>query len=47
MKQTISFQLDKSLVDELKAKADAQLISTSALLRIILLQYLRGNKNDL
>jgi hypothetical protein len=46
MKQTISFQLDKSLVDELKSRADAQLISTSALLRIILLQYLRGNKND-
>jgi hypothetical protein len=44
MKQTVSFQLEKSLVNELKAKADAQLISTSALLRIILLQYLRGDQ---
>ncbi len=39
MKQTISFQLDKSLVEQLKQEADSKYLSTSALLRLILLQY--------
>ena len=39
MKQTISFQLDTALVDRLKQEADAQYLSTSALLRLILLQH--------
>ena len=38
-KQTISFQLDKTLVAQLKAEADAKYLSTSALLRLILLQH--------
>ncbi len=43
MKQTISFQLDKELVEQLKAKAVEQMITPSALLRIILVQYLKNN----
>ena len=39
MKQTISFQLDKSLVDQLKQEAESQFLSTSALLRLILLKH--------
>ena len=38
-KQTISFQLDRSLVEQLKQEADSKFLSTSALLRLILLQY--------
>ena len=43
MKQTISFQLDKTLVAQLKAEADAKYLSTSALLRLILLQHFNSN----
>lgn len=43
MKQTISFQLDKSLVDQLKQEAESQFLSTSALLRLILLQHFNSN----
>ena len=39
MKQTISFQLDKELVERLKQEADAKYLSTSALLRLILLEH--------
>jgi hypothetical protein len=39
MKQTISFQVEQSLVEQLKREADSKLLSTSALLRLILLQY--------
>jgi hypothetical protein len=39
MKQTISFQLDKELVERLKQEANSKYLSTSALLRLILLQY--------
>ena len=53
MKQTISFQLDKSLVDQLKHEAETQFLSTSALLRLILLKHFNskqntdlGNKNE-
>lgn len=41
MKQTISFQLDEELVKQLKTKAAEQMITPSALLRIILVQYLK------
>ena len=44
MKQTISFQLDKELVEQLKAKATEQMLTPSALLRIILAKYLRGEQ---
>jgi hypothetical protein len=44
MKQTVSFQLDKELVDQLKAKAEEQMITPSALMRIILVQYLKEHK---
>lgn len=43
MKQTISFQLDKDLVERLKSKAAEQMLTPSALLRIILVQYLKNN----
>ena len=46
MKQTISFQLDKEIVEQLKAKAAEQMLTPSALLRIILVQYLRGEANN-
>lgn len=49
MKQTISFQLDSAIVDQLKAKAKEQMITPSALLRIILVRYLdstNGNNLD-
>ena len=39
MKQIISFQLDKILMDRLKHEAESQFLSTSALLRLILLQH--------
>ncbi len=39
MKQTISFQLDKELVERLKQEADSKYLSTSALLRLILLEH--------
>lgn len=45
MKQTISFQLDKSLVEQLKREAESQFLSTSALLRLILLQHFRQDQN--
>lgn len=45
MKQTISFQLDKSLVDQLKQEADSKYLSTSALLRLILLHYFNQGSN--
>jgi hypothetical protein len=38
-KQTISFQVEQTLVDKLKQEADAKLLSTSALLRLILLEH--------
>ena len=41
MKQIISFQLDKALVEQLKAEADAKYLSTSALLRLILLEHFK------
>ena len=44
MKQTVSFQLDSTIVDQLKAKAAEQMITPSALLRIILVKYLNGEK---
>ena len=44
MKQTISFQLDKSLVEQLKQEADSQFLSTSALLRLILLQHFKSEQ---
>ena len=43
MKQTISFQLDRELVEQLKTKAAEQMLTPSALLRIILVQYLKSN----
>jgi hypothetical protein len=43
MKQIISFQLDKSLVEQLKREAESQFLSTSALLRLILLQHFNTN----
>ena len=39
MKQTISFQVEQTLVEQLKHEADSKFLSTSALLRLILLQY--------
>ena len=45
MKQTISFQLDKTLVEQLKAEADSKYLSMSALLRIILIEYFKANGN--
>ena len=39
MKQTISFQVEQTLVEQLKREADSKFLSTSALLRLILLQY--------
>jgi hypothetical protein len=47
MKQTISFQLDKSLVEQLKREAEAQFLSTSALLRLILLQHFKQEQTKL
>jgi hypothetical protein len=44
MKQTISFQLDKSLVDRLKQEAELQFLSTSALLRLILLKHFNSKQ---
>lgn len=44
MKQTISFQLDKELVERLKQEADSQYLSTSALLRLILLEHFKSNQ---
>ena len=44
MKQTVSFQLDSVIVEQLKAKAKEQMITPSALLRIILVNYLNGEK---
>lgn len=44
MKQTISFQLDKVLVEQLKQEADSKYLSTSALLRLILLKHFEANK---
>lgn len=41
MKQTISFQLDKSLVEQLKREADSKYLSMSALLRIILIEHFK------
>ena len=46
MKQTISFQLDKALVDQLKKEAADKYLSTSALLRLILLEYFGSNKSS-
>ena len=46
MKQTISFQLDKSLVDRLKQEAELQFLSTSALLRLILLQHFNSKQTN-
>jgi hypothetical protein len=43
MKQTISFQVEQSLVEQLKAKATEQMLTPSALLRIILVRYLKNN----
>ena len=43
MKQTISFQLDKELVERLKQEADSKYLSTSALLRLILLEHFEAN----
>ena len=44
MKQTVSFQLDSAVVEQLKVKAKEQMITPSALLRIILVNYLNGEK---
>lgn len=44
MKQTVSFQLDSEIVEQLKATAKKQMITPSALLRIILVQYLKETK---
>ena len=44
MKQIISFQLDSELVAQLKTKAAEQMITPSALLRIILVRYLNEVK---
>lgn len=44
MKQTISFQLDSAIVEQLKFKAKEQMITPSALLRIILVKYLESEK---
>ena len=44
MKQTVSFQLDSIIVEQLKVKAKEQMITPSALLRIILVQYLNSVK---
>lgn len=46
MKQTVSFQLDSAIVDQLKAKAKEQMITPSALLRIILVKYLDSSTNE-
>lgn len=46
MKQTISFQLDKSLVAQLKHEAESQFLSTSALLRLILLRHFNANNGN-
>ena len=46
MKQTISFQLDKSLVDQLKQEAESQFLSTSALLRLILLKHFNSKQTN-
>lgn len=43
MKQTISFQLDKELVERLKQEAESKYLSTSALLRLILLEHFEKN----
>lgn len=45
MKQTISFQLDKELVERLKQEADSEYLSTSALLRLILLEHFKVQSN--
>ena len=45
MKQTISFQLDKILVEQLKQEATSKYLSTSALLRLILLNYFNTELN--
>lgn len=45
MKQTISFQVEQSLVEQLKKEADTKFLSTSALLRLILLQYFNNESN--
>lgn len=42
MKQTVSFQLDSAIVEQLKIKAKEQLLTPSALLRIILVKYLES-----
>jgi hypothetical protein len=39
MKQTISLQLDKDLVVQLKHEAESKYLSTSALLRLILREH--------
>lgn len=44
MKQIVSFQLDSTIVAQLKAKAVEQMITPSALLRIILVKYLADEK---
>ena len=44
MKQTISFQLDKSLVEQLKLEATSKFLSTSALLRLILLEHFNSEE---
>jgi hypothetical protein len=46
-KQTISFQLDKTLVERLKQEADSQFLSTSALLRLILLKHFENSEKRL
>lgn len=42
MKQTISFQLDKELVERIKQEAESKYLSTSALLRLILLEHFKS-----
>lgn len=44
MKQTISFQLDKELVERLKQEAESKYLSTSALLRLILLEHFNAEE---
>lgn len=45
MKQTISFQLDKELVECIKQEAESKYLSTSALLRLILLEHFKSESS--
>lgn len=47
MKQIVSFQLDSTIVAQLKAKAAEQMITPSALLRIILVKYLSSQETNI